>query len=1095
MHAHPDRSSWVELLATTTGLPVASQAGSALAAGVALTPQLVSDALADLRLIFPCAPHLAARCCQHLLDCDRLAPATRADVWLLLAEIHALRCDGAATRTAVEAARALLRNASAGLKLAWCDLYEGMALAALGRFPDSHRLLEAAHHACHRYGDARGGAWAALALAHHHAELGRLPKAETWIAEALSVAADMPWLAWRAQVQATDLRIHRAQYAGADLAYAALAQRGEAAGWNFDCAHVRLMQGLVAVQQGAFAEAERYLVAAETVYRADGSAYYLGVCRRAFASLYRGLGRYDEALVAASAALETFQALGHELAVARCYHMLALTHHSRNAYAEALHGYREAGVRFAAAGHRQGMLVMTLNQAIIEEARGHYHAALNSYERVLADGRRLRLIGAAGHCHHRIAVLSGRLGLYPEAEAHFRLARRAHGRAGALLEAHTCMVGQAGLLHLMGRRTQARRLLARARRYFAATQRAAALTFCEQTSARMLADEGQHRRALARFQMALEQLEASGQAIDAALCQLEMGEVYLAAGQPAQALAVLTAAASRLSGFPDAVARAEHALGHAASSLEQLQEAVAHWQRAVDCATVARRGIVTESHGGSFFAAHRRVYEDALEGWLALNEPAQALAVVEVSKGQVLAGLLQQRDIASAAFLQQTPQVQALWEQAGQVAREMHALQARWPALDAGRTRGLLPLEVFKADAGDDVASRLAALAARQSALFERIRRSAASFEVLDPVQPFALDRLRAVADATWGPDWRALAYYLRPDSVVIFWIGGKSVRAWVRPLSRLDRAKLSRAVDPDPEQREVTYAGRLRGVPQPQPPGPRLLADLARLLLPDDVLPELAGNRHVLIAPHGLLHYLPFHALRPGGGPPLLARVILSYAPSLRVWEALATAALAVGAGERIGNALVVGIEDFGGRVPGLAFAQAEAHDVAERLGSRARLLQGGAATRERLLGWSDDGTLAGYDIIHLATHALFDGAHPLRSGVLLADAALAVPDLFRLRLNARLVALSACQTALSRLEPGDELLGLREALLFAGARALLVSLWQVDDAATGRLMAHFYDRLLTGARPAAALAAAQRMLYDEGEPAFNWAPFVVVG
>ena len=93
------------------------------------------------------------------------------------------------------------------------------------------------------------------------------------------------------------------------------------------------------------------------------------------------------------------------------------------------------------------------------------------------------------------------------------------------------------------------------------------------------------------------------------------------------------------------------------------------------------------------------------------------------------------------------------------------------------------------------------------------------------------------------------------------------------------------------------------------------------------------------------------------------------------------------------------------------------------------------------------------------------------------------------------RLVTLSGCETALSRLEPGDELLGLREALLAAGAGALLVSLWQVDDASTGRLMAAFYERLLAGATPARALAAVQREMHAAGEPAYRWAPFVLVG
>ena len=115
--------------------------------------------------------------------------------------------------------------------------------------------------------------------------------------------------------------------------------------------------------------------------------------------------------------------------------------------------------------------------------------------------------------------------------------------------------------------------------------------------------------------------------------------------------------------------------------------------------------------------------------------------------------------------------------------------------------------------------------------------------------------------------------------------------------------------------------------------------------------------------------------------------------------------------------------------------------------------------------------------------------------SRILLADGALAVPDVFRLRLEARLVTLSACQTALSSLYSGDELLGLREALLYAGARSLLVSLWHVDDASTGDFMNEFYCRLLAGQSPTLALAATQRAMLGNGANPYNWAPFVLIG
>ena len=329
-------------------------------------------------------------------------------------------------------------------------------------------------------------------------------------------------------------------------------------------------------------------------------------------------------------------------------------------------------------------------------------------------------------------------------------------------------------------------------------------------------------------------------------------------------------------------------------------------------------------------------------------------------------------------------------------------------------------------------------------------------------------------------------------DSVVIFWITATTVRVWEQPLSMLALVKLRQVVDPAPEQRELIYAGRLNGLPHADPPGPRLLRSLADLLIPLEVRAALAPDRPLLITPHGLLHYLPFQALLLNDNRPLLEYATVSSAPTLRVWQALQERQAMSARSEGAEAVLVCGVRSFGGRAPELPYAEAEAQHLAAQLGDRAVLRLGSSLTADQLLAWSDDGALARFGIVHLATHAVFDAAQPLQSRILFTDAALSVPELFRLRLNARLMTLSACQTALSALKPGDELLGLREALLFAGANALLVSLWPVEDASTARLMQHFYRHLERGITPAAALAAAQRTLREAGECAYHWAPFV---
>jgi CHAT domain-containing protein len=95
-------------------------------------------------------------------------------------------------------------------------------------------------------------------------------------------------------------------------------------------------------------------------------------------------------------------------------------------------------------------------------------------------------------------------------------------------------------------------------------------------------------------------------------------------------------------------------------------------------------------------------------------------------------------------------------------------------------------------------------------------------------------------------------------------------------------------------------------------------------------------------------------------------------------------------------------------------------------------------------------------------------------------------------------LVVLSACESGAGQIRGGDEVIGLVWGFLAAGAQSLLVSLWNVHDASSARLMDDFYRSLTdhTGvARPAAALQAAQLIAIRRGQHPYYWAPFFVIG
>jgi CHAT domain-containing protein len=129
--------------------------------------------------------------------------------------------------------------------------------------------------------------------------------------------------------------------------------------------------------------------------------------------------------------------------------------------------------------------------------------------------------------------------------------------------------------------------------------------------------------------------------------------------------------------------------------------------------------------------------------------------------------------------------------------------------------------------------------------------------------------------------------------------------------------------------------------------------------------------------------------------------------------------------------------------------------------------------------------GRLADYRMVHFATHGLIDSRHPELSSLVLSlvdrkgrpqNGFLRLHDIYNLDLNADLVVLSACQTALGQEIRGEGLVGLTRGFMYAGAARVMSSLWSVDDRATSELMKRFYRHMIAkGLSPAEALRRAQ--------------------
>lgn len=267
-------------------------------------------------------------------------------------------------------------------------------------------------------------------------------------------------------------------------------------------------------------------------------------------------------------------------------------------------------------------------------------------------------------------------------------------------------------------------------------------------------------------------------------------------------------------------------------------------------------------------------------------------------------------------------------------------------------------------------------------------------------------------------------------------------------------------------------------------------------------------------------MHFLPFQALIDVNGSFLIEKYDISYAPSSSVLRHCSLKKHNI-ANEFLGMALGdISLGNFSS-LPG---TKAELKQIIQ-------LYPGASAKYENEASETYLKTMAtNYNILHLATHGLMDSKNPLNSYLLMSsdkenDGKLTVNEIFDLNLDSKLVVLSACETGLGHLSKGDELIGLSRAFIYAGTPAIIVSLWQVEDASTALLMTKLHQYYSAGYKIQDALNNAQRDLInnnikasiERGESAivwdkalnyeiesgnkakaknpFFWAPFVLIG
>lgn len=627
------------------------------------------------------------------------------------------------------------------------------------------------------------------------------------------------------------------------------------------------------------------------------------------------------------------------------------------------------------------------------------------------------------------------------------------------------------------------------------------------------AADGQYDKAISLHEQAIQIQHTVGNQRREAIALTNLGDAYNLKGQPEKSLDPFTRALAIFRSIDDlssaamaieGIARADQKRGNLADARKHIEESLA-----------LRETVRSRSGSLQWRASYRATVEKAYEFYIdvLMQEKLEAEALHASERGRARS-LLEKLSEARIDIRQGVDA--SLIEKERDLTRVLNAKAQREMQLKAGKGRN------------EEIATlqrEISALEDEYQQVQAAIRKSSPQYSALTQPQPLDLKGIQQQLD----PNTVLLEYSLGEERSYVWVVAKDSLKTYTLP-KREEVENVARRVYESLVARSVAPAQRTASIADSDAEFQKAASELSRMILAPAAR-EFAGKRLIVVA-DGALQYVPFAALSVVRGRPLIIDheiVSLASASAFAVQRQnlanrpLAPKTIAVIADpvfstndERFGTKPVKEaaatriIEHLPGgpgaqlSIPRLPFTRSEADQIlaVSPAGSALKAVDFNA---NRAIAGS--GELSNYRYVHFATHGYLDTTRAGLSAVVLSlfdkdgkpqDGFLRTHDIYNLKLPAELVVLSACETGLGKEVTGEGLEGLTRAFMYAGARRVVVSLWNVNDKATASLMQRLYVGILrSGKTPAAALRAAQvEMLRTrQWQSPYFWAPFVMQG
>lgn len=817
---------------------------------------------------------------------------------------------------------------------------------------------------------------------------------------------------------------------------------------------------------GRYEEAIECGLYARQVFLSCNDFHAAGKIEHNIGNLHFRRDRYHDAETFLTTARARFVALNDQKQLAAVNNSLATTHAS-------LHKFKSAEDFFEQALQQAQAAELPVTLAGIEGSiglfallQGRYDRALDFLERSRQHYTALGLTIQSVLAEHDIADAYLELNLAFEALAIYERVIPVFTEHGMCAELARAQAYRGRALMLLGRTKEAHRWLDEAKRLYAAEDNRVGAALVALTHAQLLYRDEKFDAARLMAGQAEPALLLSGSWQRLLLARWLRGEAERALGnlEPARNLLEETARHAEVHEQPQIAERCFSSLGALALVEGNLKVAEEYFKQAIDLTEQLRAPITGEEFRTAFFSNRLSPYHGLAKLCLAVGDTraAEALSFTERAKSRALADTLAGRiTLATDAHDDFEAHLET---QAARFREELNYLYNQMHR----SVRGAVQIQ----DANLRLEQEILECEQKLLEITRQLQHRSGNGKATLQEDRFSLNQLQMALGTN-----RALVEYTTVDDKLVAFVVTSEHIDVVRDLGT--ESEIVAELEKCRFQIDTLRYGSTRvrnHLPTLTARTKKHLRSLYDRLL-RSIEPKI-GERHLVIVPHRELYYLPFQALHDGESY-LIERREVSFAPSaLVLQQCLARSE------PQFATALLLGVADE--RIPGV---HQELYALDQIFGEIKRYTDE-AATTEVLRSSASD-----VDVIHLACHAHFRSDNAMVSALKLGDGWFTAQDAYGLKLNCGLVTLSACETGMNAVAPGDELMGIARGFFSAGSPAVLMSLWTIDDEATTELMLWFYSELARTKSPASALRTAQMKLLKKKPHPFFWSPFVLVG